>query len=93
MFAQNAGEESVANLDYLYNDCKSGSPTAEWRLDLQRVMHNNAGVYRKQELLAEGCHKLDQLAQLALEMKENLKVSCLKVMPLDPFTMYFYCLA
>ncbi len=61
----------MSNLDYLYNQCKSGRPTAEWRLDLQRVMHNNAGVYRNQDLLAEGCDKLDKLAA---EMKDNLKV-------------------
>ena len=61
----------MANLDYLYNQCKSGRPTADWRLDMQRIMHNNAGVYRNQDLLSEGCSKLDKLA---VEMKDNLKV-------------------
>ena len=62
---------SVANLDYLLTRCTSGKPTAEWRLDLQIIMHTNAGVYRKQDLLAEGCSKLHQLAN---DMKSNLKV-------------------
>ena len=61
----------MANLDYLYTGCTSGKSTAEWRQDLQKIMHNNAGVYRKQDLLAEGCSKLRQLTQ---DMKSNLKV-------------------
>ena len=60
---QSAGEKSIANLDRLYTQCRSGRSTAELRLELQRIMHNNAGVYRNQELLAEGCSKLHQLAQ------------------------------
>lgn len=58
-----AGESSIANLDHLYNCCQSGRPTAELRLDLQRIMHNNAGVYRNQQLLSEGCTKLSDLAK------------------------------
>ena len=61
----------MANLDRLYNQCKSGRPTAEWRLELQKIMHNNAGVYRNQELLVEGCSKLQDLTK---DLPTNLKV-------------------
>lgn len=34
-------------------------------------MHSNAGVYRKEEFLSEGCK---QISQIAKEMDDNLKV-------------------
>ncbi len=38
---------------------------------MQRVMHNNAGVYRSGKFLKDGC---DQMSQLADDMEKNLKV-------------------
>ena len=61
----------MANLDHLYNHCNSGQPTAVWRLELQKIMHNYAGVYRNGKLLAEGCSKLRELSQ---NLNSNLKV-------------------
>jgi succinate dehydrogenase/fumarate reductase flavoprotein subunit len=69
---QDAGEGSISNIDYLLNQCQSeGRPVAELRLELQRIMHNNAGVYRNQQLLEEGCSKLSELVK---SVPRNLKV-------------------
>ncbi len=68
---QRAGEESLANLDNLYHKSQGDTPTAEWRLNMQRVMHNNAGVYRSGKFLKDGC---DQISKLAVDMEKNLKV-------------------
>ncbi len=38
---------------------------------MQRVMHNNAGVYRNGKFLKDGC---DQISKLAADMEKNLKV-------------------
>ena len=38
---------------------------------MQRVMHNNAGVYRNGKFLKNGC---DQISKLAADMETNLKV-------------------
>ena len=61
----------MANLDKLYNESNGDTSTAEWRLKMQRVMHNNAGVYRTGEFLKDGCN---QISQLAVDMEKNLKV-------------------
>ena len=68
---QNAGEQSLANLDRLYHHSKGDTHTADWRLNMQRVMHNNAGVYRNGQFLKEGCA---QIRQLAADMEKNLMV-------------------
>ncbi|XP_064383091.1 succinate dehydrogenase [ubiquinone] flavoprotein subunit, mitochondrial-like isoform X2 [Halichondria panicea] len=68
---ERAGEESLANLDNLYHKSQGDTPTAEWRLNMQRVMHNNAGVYRSGKFLKDGC---DQISKLAVDMEKNLKL-------------------
>lgn len=40
---------------------------------LQKVMHNNAGVYRNEDLLAEGCSKMSELTK---NINENIQVIC-----------------
>lgn len=48
-----AGEKTIAWLDKLRNS--NGSlPTSKIRLNMQRVMQNNAAVFRTQETLEEG---------------------------------------
>lgn len=48
-----AGEKTIAWLDKLRNS--NGSlPTSKVRLNMQRVMQNNAAVFRTQETLQEG---------------------------------------
>ncbi|KAG6520800.1 hypothetical protein ZIOFF_017861 [Zingiber officinale] len=54
-----AGERTIAWLDKLRN--ASGSlPTSKIRLNMQRVMQNNAAVFRTQETLEEGCQLIDK---------------------------------
>lgn len=55
---QNAGEESVANLDRIrYAD--GDLPTAELRLEMQKIMQAHAAVFRTGDSLKEGVKKLD----------------------------------
>ncbi|CAG5132669.1 unnamed protein product, partial [Candidula unifasciata] len=59
---QNAGEESVANLDRLrYADGKT--TTAELRLQMQKTMQTHAGVFRDGPSLKEGCDKMATVYQ------------------------------
>lgn len=52
---KNAGENTIAWLDKLRNS--NGSlPTSKIRLNMQRIMQNNAAVFRTQETLEEGIH-------------------------------------
>ena len=57
----NAGEQSIANLDQLRYSKGSMKP-AEIRTEMQKVMQNNAAVYRTGEVLAEGVEKIDKVA-------------------------------
>jgi succinate dehydrogenase / fumarate reductase flavoprotein subunit len=54
---KDAGESAVARLDRLRN-AKGPRPTADIRLDMQRVMQNHAAVFRTGDSLAEGVQKL-----------------------------------
>ncbi|BFZ11279.1 hypothetical protein BsWGS_14318 [Bradybaena similaris] len=59
---QNAGEESVANLDRLrYANGKT--TTAELRLQMQKTMQTHAGVFRDGPHLKEGCEKMATVYQ------------------------------
>ena len=58
----NAGEESIANLDRL-RFSKGSRPTADLRLSMQETMQKHAAVFRVQELLEEGCDKIDQVCK------------------------------
>ncbi|KAI3987025.1 hypothetical protein MKX01_039960 [Papaver californicum] len=54
-----AGQKTIEWLDKLRNS--NGSlPTSKTRLNMQRVMQNNAAVFRTQETLAEGCELIDR---------------------------------
>lgn len=53
---KDAGEKTIAWLDKLRNS--NGSlPTSKIRLNMQRVMQNNAAVFRTQETLEEGWYR------------------------------------
>lgn len=57
---QNAGEESVANLDW----CRYANgplPTATLRLQMQKTMQTHAAVFRTEEVLQEGIEKMKDL--------------------------------
>jgi len=50
---QNAGEETVANLDWVRN-ANGSIPTAELRLSMQKTMQTHAAVFREAETLQQG---------------------------------------
>lgn len=50
---QNAGEESVANLDKIRN-AKGNISTSELRLTMQKTMQTHAAVFRQADTLQEG---------------------------------------
>lgn len=56
----NAGEESVANLDWVRNANGSVS-TADLRLSMQKTMQNHAAVFREEKTLQEGVKKMDKI--------------------------------
>ncbi|XP_078430435.1 succinate dehydrogenase 1-1 [Wolffia australiana] len=59
---KNAGQKTIAWLDKLRN-ANGSLPTSKIRLNMQRVMQNNAAVFRSQETLEEGCQLIDQTWQ------------------------------
>lgn len=50
---QDAGEESVANLDKIRH-ANGNITTAELRLNMQKTMQNHAAVFRQADTLQEG---------------------------------------
>jgi len=54
---KDAGDLAVSRLDR-YRNAKGSRPTAELRLEMQRVMQNHAAVFRTGEVLREGMDKL-----------------------------------
>jgi succinate dehydrogenase / fumarate reductase, flavoprotein subunit len=58
--APNAGDEAVARLDKLRN-ANGKTPTAQIRLDMQRVMQAHAAVFRTGASLQEGTMKLERV--------------------------------
>ncbi|GJN24469.1 hypothetical protein PR202_gb12209 [Eleusine coracana subsp. coracana] len=67
---KDAGEKTIAWLDKLRN-ANGSLPTSKIRLNMQRVMQNNAAVFRTQETLEEGC----QLITKAWESFHDVKLS------------------
>jgi len=58
-----AGEESIAKLDKIRHS-NGSEPTAKIRLAMQKTMQRHAAVFRKQDLLDEGCKKLDEISEM-----------------------------
>ncbi len=50
---ENSADLALSRLDH-YRNAKGGTPTAELRLQMQKVMQNNCAVYRTGEVLDEG---------------------------------------
>jgi len=65
-----AGEESIANLDKM-RFANGSTPTANIRLQMQKIMQNHAAVFRDGPVLKEGVKLMDELYK---EMK-NIKVA------------------
>ena len=57
-----AGEQSISNLDKIRYS-KGSEPTAKIRLAMQKTMQRHAAVFRRQDLLEEGCKKLHEISQ------------------------------
>lgn len=64
----NAGEETVANLDWVRNANGSVS-TAELRLTMQKTMQTHAAVFREAQTLQEGYRKMIDLYKKLDELK------------------------
>ncbi|OEL26224.1 Succinate dehydrogenase [ubiquinone] flavoprotein subunit, mitochondrial [Dichanthelium oligosanthes] len=64
------GEKTIAWLDKLRN-ANGSLPTSKIRLNMQRVMQNNAAVFRTQQTLEEGC----ELISKAWETFHDVKIS------------------
>lgn len=58
--AEDAGMKAVEDLDK-YRTCDGPKPTAEIRLDMQKVMQSDAAVFRTQETLEEGVEKIHKV--------------------------------
>jgi succinate dehydrogenase / fumarate reductase flavoprotein subunit len=57
---RNAGEEALARLDR-FRHADGGTPTAELRLRMQKVMQDNCAVFRTGAVLAEGHERIHQV--------------------------------
>jgi len=57
--ARGAGDEAVARVDRL-RQARGSRPTAQIRLEMQRIMQEDAAVFRTGETLAAGCGKLQR---------------------------------
>ncbi|KAF5961048.1 hypothetical protein HYC85_002257 [Camellia sinensis] len=56
---KDAGEKTIAWLDKIRNS-NGALPTSQIRLNMQRIMQNNAAVFRTRETLEEGCQLIDK---------------------------------
>merc|ERR1719487_1829744 len=65
---KDTGAESVAALDAL-RYARGAQPTADIRLKMQKIMQNNAAVYRTQESLAQGKTLIDETVQSFSDVK------------------------
>ena len=65
---QDAGEESVANIDKL-RFANGTVPTADLRLRLQKTMQNHAAVFRDGPTLKEGVKKVYALNEELKDLK------------------------
>ena len=66
--APDAGEESIAKLDSL-RFANGEHSTAKIRGQLQKTMQRHAAVFRRQDLLEEGCEKVHEISQQFEDIK------------------------
>merc|ERR1712127_176374 len=65
---ENAGEESIKNIDNLRN-ANGSLTTANLRDKMQRTMQNHAAVFRDGPSLQEGCKKMSEIVDLQKDLK------------------------
>lgn len=63
-----AGDDTIARLDKLRNS-NGNLRTAEIRRSMQKIMQNNAAVFRTQETLAEGVDLIDECVETYKDIK------------------------
>jgi succinate dehydrogenase (ubiquinone) flavoprotein subunit len=63
-----AGEKSIENLDKIRN-ANGANPTAQVRLEMQKVMQSDAAVFRTESSLKEGVQKIDLVSKKVLDLK------------------------
>jgi succinate dehydrogenase (ubiquinone) flavoprotein subunit len=64
----NAGEATIANLDKI-RFSNGANSTAAVRLEMQKVMQNDAAVFRTESSLAHGAKKIDEVALKCHDLK------------------------
>jgi succinate dehydrogenase / fumarate reductase flavoprotein subunit len=62
-----AGDEALARLDRL-RTAKGGTPTADLRLRMQKIMQENCAVFRTGEVLEEGKRRLREVYEAAADI-------------------------
>jgi len=65
---KNSADMALSRLDRLRN-ADGSMGTAAIRLNMQRTMQNNAAVFRNQDVLAEGCKKIDEVWDTLADIK------------------------
>jgi succinate dehydrogenase / fumarate reductase flavoprotein subunit len=65
---KDAGDLAVSRLDRLRN-AKGSTPTAQLRLEMQRITQSNASVFRTAALLQEGAVRLDRTVRARAELR------------------------
>ncbi len=65
-----AGEAALARLDRLRH-ADGTRLTSEIRIDMQRTMQNDCAVFRTEDVLKEGCAKIDAIAETLADIKLN----------------------
>jgi len=66
--ADDAAELALSRLDK-FRHAEGASPTAEIRLDMQRVMQTDCGVFRTDRTLGEGVAKIDKVYQRMADVR------------------------
>jgi succinate dehydrogenase / fumarate reductase, flavoprotein subunit len=59
-WAKDAGQASIARLDH-YRNAKGSTPTAQLRAKMQRVMQDDAAVFRTHDTLQAGSNKINAI--------------------------------
>jgi succinate dehydrogenase / fumarate reductase flavoprotein subunit len=65
---KDAGDFAISRLDRLRN-AKGSTPTAQLRLEMQRIMQSNASVFRTAASLQEGAVQLDRTIRARAELR------------------------
>jgi succinate dehydrogenase / fumarate reductase flavoprotein subunit len=69
-FRDGCTEKALDRFDRL-RFAKGSTPTAEIRLNMQHTMQNHAAVFRTNDVLKEGCEKIDDIWNTLKDIKVN----------------------